>query len=130
MSTLVARLCQLHRVDQELNGGRAASFPSNHLLTPYPHPIPPHLTPHPSSPPSTTTISSPPSHTLQYQNLSLLTLSGAGGGTPPSHTFVIPRKKSWEKLPIFFTFPKYENERFGTTFFSQITFSVVGRGPK
>ena len=34
------------------------------------------------------------------------------------------------KVANFFTFPKYENGRLGTTFCSQITFSVVGRGLK
>ena len=34
------------------------------------------------------------------------------------------------KVAIFFTFPEYENGRLGTTFCSQITFSVVRRGLK
>ena len=64
-----------------------------------------------------------------------LTLSGAGGGgggknIPPLIVLQFPEKNYWEKLPIFFTFPKYENGWLGTTFFSQITFSLVGRGPK
>ncbi len=57
-----------------------------------------------------------------------LALSGAGGGgAPSSHTFVIPRKKLMGKVANFFTFPKYVNGRLGTTFCSQITFSMVGR---
>ena len=31
---------------------------------------------------------------------------------------------------FFFNFPKYENGMLRTSFYSQITFSVVGRGPK
>ena len=41
-----------------------------------------------------------------------LTLFNAGGGgiRPPSHTFVIPRKKLMGKVAnFFFTFPKYVN---------------------
>ena len=58
-------------------------------------------------------------------------MRGGGGIRPPYHTFVIPRKKLMGKVANFFlTFPKYENGRLGATFFSQITFSVVGRVPK
>ena len=38
-----------------------------------------------------------------------------------------PEKYEMVKLPCF---PKYENGRLETTFFSQITFGVVGRGSK
>ena len=56
---------------------------------------------------------------------------GGGGIRPPYHTFVIPRKKLMGKVAnFFFTFPKYENGRLGTTFCSQITSNVVRRGPK
>ena len=57
-----------------------------------------------------------------------LTLSGAGGG--PLSYFCDSPEKIMEKVANFFTFPKYENGRLGTIFFSQITFSVVGSGPK
>ena len=58
-------------------------------------------------------------------------MRGGGGKRPPSHTFAIPRKKiNGKSCQFFFTFPKYVNGRLGTTFYSQITFSVVVRGLK
>ena len=62
-----------------------------------------------------------------------LTLSSAGGGwkTPPLSYFCdSPKKINGKSCQFFFTFPKYEIGRLGTTFCSQITFSVVGRGLK
>ena len=51
-----------------------------------------------------------------------------GGG---SKINLVPReKKLWEKLPIFFTFPKYVNGVLETTFCTHITFGLVGRGRK
>ena len=41
-----------------------------------------------------------------------------------------PKKINGKSCHFFKTFPKYENWRLGTTFCSQITFSVVGRGLK
>ena len=49
---------------------------------------------------------------------------------PPSQTFAIPRKKLMGKVANFFLLFPYVNGRLGATFFSQITFSVVGRVPK
>ena len=49
--------------------------------------------------------------------------------TPPSHTSAISREKLMGKVANFLNFLKYENGRMGTTFFSQNTYSVVGRGP-
>ena len=65
-----------------------------------------------------------------------LTLSGAGGGGekhPPSHTFAIPRKKLMGKVAHFFLLflnMRMEGWGVGTTFCSQIKFSMVGRGLK
>ena len=56
---------------------------------------------------------------------------GGGWKTPPLSYFCDSPKKIYGKSCQFFlTFPEYENGRLGTTFFSQITFSVVGRGSK
>ena len=58
---------------------------------------------------------------------------GCGGGrqTPPLSYFCdSPKKSNGKSCQFFFTFPKYVNGRLGTTFFSQITFSVVWRGLK
>ena len=58
---------------------------------------------------------------------------GCGGGrqTPPLSYFCnSPKKINGKSCQFFLTFPKYVNGRLGTTFCSQITFSVVGRGLK
>ena len=56
---------------------------------------------------------------------------GGGGKNPPLSYFCdSPKKIDGKSCQFFLTFPKYENGRLGATFFSQITFSVVGRGPK
>ena len=58
---------------------------------------------------------------------------GCGGGrqTPPLSYFCdSPKKSNGKSCQFFLTFPKYVNGRLGTTFFSQITFSVVWRGLK
>ena len=49
---------------------------------------------------------------------------------PPLILLWLPGKKLMGKVAIFFPFPKYANGRLGATFWSQITFSVVRRGPK
>ena len=62
-----------------------------------------------------------------------LTLSDAGGGRkmPPLSYFCdSPKKINGKSCQFFLTFPKYVNGRLGTTFCSQITFRVVGRGLK
>ena len=62
-----------------------------------------------------------------------LTLSDAGGGRkmPPLSYFCDSKKKiNGKSCQFFLTFPKYVNGRLGTTFCSQITFRVVGRGLK
>ena len=58
---------------------------------------------------------------------------GCGGEADPpplSYFCDSPKKINGKSCQIFFTFPKYEIGRLGTTFCSQITFSVVGRGLK
>ena len=56
---------------------------------------------------------------------------GGGRKMPPLSYFCdSPKKINGKSCQFFFTFPKYVNGRLGTTFCSQITFSVVGRGLK
>ena len=49
---------------------------------------------------------------------------------PLSYKCNSPKKINGKSCQFFLTFPKYVNGRLGTTFCSQITFRVVGRGLK
>ena len=49
---------------------------------------------------------------------------------PLSYFCDSPKKINGKSCQFFLTFPKYVNGRLGTTFCSQITFRVVGRGLK
>ena len=56
---------------------------------------------------------------------------GGGRKMPPLSYFCdSPKKINGKSCQFFLTFPKYVNGRLGTTFCSQITFRVVGRGLK
>ena len=58
-------------------------------------------------------------------------LTGGGSRSPPYHINVVPRKMLKERVAdFFFTFPKYVNGVLETTFCSQITFGLAGRGQK